>query len=171
MRKSWIILLFVSLSGFCQTGNVKSFQLGVLGSWIQYEHPLGSNATFELEIGMNGGLFKQGNGVGYIFVSTVNLEPKYYYSLSRRVRKSKNTKNNSANYVSLSVLHYTDWISIGSENNYFIITTSSIVPKFGIRRSLSSKLIFEFGLGIGTYLNEVESGAAGQLDLKVGYVF
>lgn len=155
---------------------------GVLGAWGNYEVGISKSVTIRSEIGLDAGLFGGDyfNNTGIILVPVVNVEPRFYYNIKKRGRNGQNTKNNNANFVTLSLSYHPDWFEISNYDNIGISEQISVIPKWGIRRNISeSNFNYEAGIGLGYrqyflkqygYKNN-ESEAALDIHLRIGYTF
>ncbi len=112
-------------------------------------------------------------------VPVITLEPRWYYNLNKRARKSRNTSGNSDNFIALNTSYHPDLVVISNNNNIDFITDFSIVPTWGIRRQIGSHFNYETGIGIGYihYFNpnnlsfDGEADVAVNLHLCLGYRF
>jgi hypothetical protein len=187
MKTSKIIIVCLfclsNLKGFSQkTPSVEksifAIETGLLGIWINNESRLSENFTLRSELGLDAGIFGGGiqNKSGFILTPVVTLEPRYYYNLEKRFNNAKKIKNNSANFITLSVKYQPDLFVISNDDNINVISNISFIPKWGIRRSLSDHFYFETGIGFGYryFLEKVENEKGeGALDLhlRIGYNF
>lgn len=119
--------------------------------------------------GAFGSNFMYGNY--WLIVPIMQVEPRYYYNIVTRYDKGRRTINNSANYLSISA-NYQFGASIGRSSNVSSQNTFSLIPKWGIKRTIGNHFIFEFATGLGAYTSggnqwRVTPG----LDLKFGYSF
>lgn len=150
---------------------VTSLDIGLFGSWFNYERQLAGSLTLNAEVGLDA---EFGPGY-YLFVPTLRLEPRYYYNFNKRVTQQKRTSNNSANFLSILVLHYSDLFKISNRDNFSTTPSTSIFAKWGLRRSLGEHIDFEFATG--AFLNAKESLNDQPLvyflllDVRVGYIF
>ena len=131
----------------------RGFQTGILGLWINQENKLYSQLYVRSEIGLDAGLIL---GEGFntyknaFLTPVITIEPRYYYNLNNRIKKNKFTNFNSANFVTLSLKYHPDWFVISSENDINVMEQVSIIPKWGIKRSIAqSNFNYEIGLGLG----------------------
>ena len=173
--KKRITLLFLVLSIVIKAQEVKkatsnfNFKIGLIGTWVAYEHALNKNLTINSEIGYVGAILKgtNGNRLDYIFKPMYNVEPRYYYNFDKRIDKGKKTNNNAANYLGLSFIY-----SSGNElTNTSIQARESfvILPRWGFNRNLSPSINFEFAIGTGYgCAKDIQGGIIG-LDLKFSY--
>lgn len=111
---------------------------------------------------------------GFALTPSLSIAPKYYYNLNRRSENGKNTKNNSANFLSLSVEYFPSWSTISNEKDVRVNDGLFFTPTYGIRRNFAENFNYEFraGIGLGTLFQD-NSGLQTRLDLsfKVGYDF
>lgn len=176
--KKTILLLCILISSIMysqekQTTDQLSLKFGIIGGWIGYEKSLSKKFTINSEIGYEGGiLINTHNKVGYVFTTSFSTEPRYYYNFNKRIEKGKNTKNNAANYLSAELYYIPDLLTSSNRKNISVTQSIVIIPKWGLRRSLSEHLNFEFAIGIGYEWGENNiSGMTAALDLKFGYSF
>lgn len=149
--------------------DIFGLKVGLIGGWISYEKALNDNFTVEAEVGYFGGFFKGTNSkLDYAFTSSIRLQPKYYYNFNRRQERGKNTNNNSANFIATEIYYIPDFLTSTNRDNINIVESFGIVPKYGLRRSISENLIFEFAAGVGYSWGENNNnGAIPALDLRL----
>ena len=171
--KKLITVVFFSLSSFVfsqeKAVDVFSVKTGFIGAWISYEKALNDKFTLDAEIGYEGGFLKgTDNNIDYVFTTTFSLEPKYYYNFNRREKKGKKTINNSANYISSEIYYVPNLLSSTNRNNIEVNKSFGFLPKYGLRRSISESLTFEFAVGIGYVWgeNNINTATFG-LDLRL----
>ena len=143
-----LTFLYVPQSLQAQKGLTENFnfKIGMIGGWLAYEKPLSDSFLLDIELGYIGGVLSN----GLIFTSIIELEPRYYYNLNKRIQKSKNTKNNSANYLALQLSYIPSVLTIAKKNSTInILETFSAIPTFGFRRNISGGLNFDFEVGVG----------------------
>ena len=177
LKKSLTLLILLFASGLYAQENVKSVRAGLLGVWFQYENAISELGVMDYEIGYIGGLYGSGNKVNVVFTTALSIEPKWYYNLNRRLKKEKNTRNNTGNYLSVEFQYIPNWLtSTNVRTQPFedpgVAISYTFVPKYGFRRSFSDKFNFEFAFGIGnTWYEDQSSEIAAALDIKFGYIF
>lgn len=175
-----LIILAMHQLGIAQNVGLEksmySVQTGFLGFWISQEARLSKDIVLRTGLGFDGGI-RGGDLVGKTIVGltpVVALEPRWYYNIIKRETNGVVIKNNSANFIALGVKYYPDWFAIGNSNNIMASEQISIIPKWGIRRSIAnSSFNYELGLGIGKryYLTLKEWETAADLHLRLGYSF
>ncbi|MFK5878208.1 MAG: DUF3575 domain-containing protein [Flavobacteriaceae bacterium] len=150
-----------------------SVKAGLIGVWVGYEKAFSDHFTLNSEIGYEGDFFwgtSQNDDFNYIASLSFSVEPRYYYNVARRIRKGKKTRNNSANFISAEIYAVPDWLTSSNANNVTIVKTFGIVPKYGLNRSISEHLNFEFAIGAGYAWGEDNySGVAAALDLRLSF--
>lgn len=171
------ILTVIFLSAFFTTfsqenkkaEDIFGLKAGLIGGWVSYEKAINESFTLNSEIGYEGGFLKGSNDkVDYVFTTIFSLEPRYYYNFNKRQEKGKNTNNNSANYISSEIFYVPDLLSSTNRENLDVNKSFGIIPKYGLRRSISKNLIFEFAIGIGYAWSENDiNGVTSTLDLRV----
>lgn len=101
---------------------------------------------------------------------SLSVEPRYYYNVARRIRKGKKIRNNSANFFSAEIFAYPDWLTSSNHDNINVVSTFGVVPKYGLNRSISEHLNFEFTIGFGYAWGENNySEVAVALDLRLSF--
>lgn len=161
--------------------NIYGIQIGTFGIWGNLESKLTNSIALRSELGLDSGIWGGSfyPETGYIITSVLTLEPRFYYNLNTRIKKSRNISNNSGNFISLKTSYHPNWFAISNYDNVQIVPDLSIIPTWGIRRSIGKHFNYETGIGIGyIYYFAKSSGyssnssdAAVNLDLRVGYTF
>ena len=156
-------------------------QTGLLGMWAHNEARLTDKIALRSEIGMDAAIFKANmySEVAFLMGSVITLEPRFYYNLERRVRKSRSIEGNSGNYFSLKTSTHPNLLNISSNDNVKIVADVSIIPSWGIRRNVGQHFTYEtaFGVGYGVYygkyakLIQDKGDVAINLNFKLGYRF
>jgi hypothetical protein len=181
--KKTIIILFCAINvlAFSQDSkngvekSLTGIQVGFLGADIYNESKIADNFVLRSQFTLNpsiwGGNFY--DKTGFALTPEISVSPKYYYNLSSRAEKGKNSSHNSGNYIALKVGYLPNWFVI-SNSDISVNESLIIVPSYGLRRSFSKNFNYEFrvGLGIGKVLKG-NSGVQAYPDLsfKVGYDF
>lgn len=153
-----------------------SFQIGTLGFWFNYELPLNNSITFRTEIGVYTDITK---GVGYFIAPEINLEPRWYYNIKKRSDDDKDISNNSANFFTVVTKYRSKIFEISNLDSDRAENAIAFIPKWGIKRNLSTKFNYEIGLGLGylSYINRQNvtlSGSDGlfiDVHFRIGYSF
>ncbi len=187
MKKTLLTLTFCGLTLIAKAQNISvekstfGIQTGFLGIWAHNESKLSNQIALRTELGLDTGIFgSDANNIdGLILVPTITLEPRWYYNLNKREKKSRRIDGNSGNFISLKTTYHPDWFIISNENNINFISDISIVPTWGIRRNVGAHFTYETGIGIGYvhYFKEDnvilfnESHVAVNLHLRIGYRF
>ncbi len=180
------ILFFVSNSNAQDASvekNVTGIQVGPTGIFVNHEFKLTNQLVLRGEAGLAAGYWAgaQYDGLGFLLTPVLRVEPRWYYNLNRRVAKSRDIKANSGNFVALQMSFYPDWFVIAKEDNITVFNQISIIPTWGIRRTLGKHFDYEAGIGIGyayafekkigIYTYEGDSGAVANIHLRIGYHF
>ena len=159
-----------------------------LGVWAYYEFKMANQLTLRTEAGLNGGVwfkssFYGGTEGGLLLTPIVRAEPRWYYNLNRRVRKGKDIKGNRANYLSLDTSFAPDWFVVSTNDDYKFYKRPivSVIPTWGIRRTLGKHFDYETGVGLGYshafkftkngYTYKAQDGAVLNLRFRIGYHF
>jgi hypothetical protein len=150
--------------------NIFSADIGLFGVWVNYERHLGGLFTLKSEAGLEVG-FGQDFFLGNYFVLTPNFvaEPRYYYNFNRRVKSGKKTSYNASNYFALSLNYFSNPYIISNDQYKIFLSEFSLMPKWGIKRTIGRRLNFEFAFGSGFYFSKAEANAGLGLDLRFGY--
>ncbi|MCF6213517.1 MAG: hypothetical protein L3J45_05780 [Flavobacteriaceae bacterium] len=154
--------------------SIYGIQTGTLGFWFYNEAKLTNTIALRSEIGLDGG-FIAGSSVGFIYVlaPTITAEPRFYYNLKKRSKKGKSILKNSANFLALEFFYVPDLFVI-SNTRGSVTNSLSIIPKWGIKRTIGKHFTYELGLGIGYYIDLDDSrfnDTAADLHLRIGYTF
>ena len=180
-----LFLCGLTLTVKSQTASVEKstygIQTGFLGIWGHNEARLANSIALRTEIGFDSGIWGGDfyDKTGFLLTPVINLEPRFYYNLDKRIEKSRRIDGNSGNFISLKASYHPDWFVISNYDNVNVISDISIVPTWGIRRNLGKHFNYETGIGIGYryifakkagYL-ENESDVAVNLVLRLGYRF
>lgn len=177
--------LLLPLLASAQTSSVESsiygVQTGFLGAWVYNESKLSDEIALRTELGLDAHIFASSflNRTGFILAPTINLEPRWYYNLNKRVNKSRRTANNSGNFLSLKGTYRPNLFTISNYENTYVIPNISVIPTWGIRRHIGRHFNYEAGIGIGyNYIFAKSVGylenrdeAALNLHLRIGYSF
>ncbi len=184
-----LILLICLLSvfrTFSQTASVEpsvyGVQAGLLGFWAHNETKLSNSIALRTELGLDGGIIGRSffyDNTQFFFTPVLTLEPRFYYNLNKRVRKSRKISNNSGNFISVKTSYNPDWFIISDFDNRFVVPQVSIIPTWGIRRTIGNHFSYETGIGLGYVyyfaksvgFRENEGEAAANLHLRLGYNF
>lgn len=194
MKKLYIILICCLSYGVTTAQNettpkasveksVFGVQIGFLGVWANSEFRLSNSIALRTELGLDSGVFGgtyYENNVNFLLYPTLTLEPRFYYNLKKRVRKSRSIANNSGNFIALKLNYTPDWFTITNyQYDIDIAESYAILVKWGIKRTLWKHFTYEAGIGFGYrryFLKQHnyqpnKSEAALDLHLRIGYTF
>jgi hypothetical protein len=158
-------------------------QTGFLGIWAYNELKLTNSIALRSELGFDSGIFGgtyYDNDVNFLLYPTINLEPRFYYNLNKRIRKNRSIENNSGNFLALKFNYTPDWFTITNYDYDISVAESyAIILKWGIKRTIGKHFTYEAGLGFGYrtfFLKQYnyqsnKSEAALDLHLRIGYTF
>lgn len=189
--KTKILFIVFLISNFTQSQNTNNnleksifnLQTGVLGTWLNNEIKILPNFVLRSEIGLDAGLFTRdfsNSNTTTFLTPVINFEPRWYYNINKRSKNNKTVKNNSANFFTTSISYHPDWFVISSNENLNVYNQLSVIPKWGIRRSIAnSNFNFEAGIGLGYrfyFLKQYgysknDGETALDLHLRIGYTF
>lgn len=180
MKKTIVTILLAGLATFTfsqdnkmsMNKEIASIDIGFLGIWINYERHLDGLFTFKSAAGLEGG-FGQGfisEGKSYFaFTPTIRTEPRYYYNFNRRVKLEKKTSYNSANYFALTAIYFPNLFTISNVSGIEFKSGISLVPKWGMQRTIGQRFNFQFAVGGGAFLSKDKPQVFLGLDLRFGY--
>lgn len=187
MKKIILSLILCGLHLIVTSQNVSvekstyGIQTGFLGIWAQNETKLSNQIAVRSEIGFDSGIWRGDfyDGTGILMTPVITLEPRLYYNLIKRVRKSRRINGNNGNFISLKTSYHPDWFVISNNDNVSIISDISIIPTWGLRRNIGNHFTYETGIGIGyrfvfakqAGFLENKSESTLNLHLRVGYRF
>ncbi|MDX1754294.1 MAG: hypothetical protein R3259_13965 [Salinimicrobium sediminis] len=187
MKKFFLPLLFCVIPFFVHSQDASverstyGIQSGLLGLWFHNETALSSEIALRSELGFDTGFWAGSfyEKTGFLMAPVISLEPRWYYNLNKRQRKSRRTDGNSGNFLSLQTSYHPDWFVISNYEDIRVISDISIIPTWGIRRHLGDHFTYETGIGVGyryTFAKEAgylenESDLALNLHLRIGYRF
>lgn len=172
------MFMLLSMTAFTQeTQNLGKVQAGFNGIGLSYEHAFSPKITWENTIGIGGGNavndFPSGKQVSYrydlgqpsVFART---ELKYFYNLTKRSEKGKQTAFNSGNYIAYQGKYM-------GENEYTAYHNQSLVNEihWGLQRQLGQgNFLMDLQLGAG-YIYDYNTKASSvlpTLGFEFGYV-
>lgn len=179
-----IIMVFIPLISRAQESvsvenAIWQIQTGYLGFYASHESRLSDKWALRKEIGMNfsyaDGFFMDRPMISWY--PNLNLEPRWYYNLNKRVNKGKKISGNSGNFIAVRTTYFTDIFVISNYPDVKVIPSLSIVPTWGIRRHIGKHFNYEagFGLGYGVSFNKSvnylsnDAGINFNLQLRIGY--
>lgn len=176
-----LMVLYV-LSSQAQDASVEKSlfgaQAGFFGVWAYNESRLSNELTLRTELGLDLTVFNNFfiSGTRTLWTPVINLEPRWYYNLNKRKEKGRSIANNNGNFLSLKFSYNPDLFVISSEDNIFVPNQISIVPTWGIRRSIGKHFTYEtgFGLGYSRVLDNVlgdRNATVANLHLRIGFDF
>jgi hypothetical protein len=153
--------------------SITSVKGGVVGVSLAKEFALGKMTTLQMEAGVLSGsiYYSSFDGWGNDLPLGVSVAPQFYYNFSKRVSYSRDTKNNSANYLSLP-LFFNSSKSLGNRSSSESV---ALMPTWGLRRNLGDNFYFDFSIGYGArhfFGNNLSPRweSAGNLNVKFGFV-
>lgn len=163
-------------------------QTGFFGGWAYNEFKLSNSISLRTEVGLDADLLVQNSyyensKVSVAFTPVIAAEPRWYYNLNNRVDKSYDIDKNNGNFLSLEISSHPGFFVISNVDNLDVIPDLSLIPKWGIRRTIGSHFSYEVGLGFGvtkTFYDEDEFSSINSSDkfswrpdfhLRIGYTF
>jgi len=155
------------------------WDIGILGTWLNYEMPIKENWTLIAEIGVNPVVFggQSSNSAGTALAGRISLAPMFYYNRQNRVDRNLNISNNSGNYISMTFDYVPSYLTWSSNESRAILPEVRIIPTWGLRRNFYRNWMYEgkFGIGYSRLLNETlgykSNSVAFDIRFSIGYVF
>jgi len=177
-----ITIAFFSLDMFSQVEDVSvnqnqyNIQAG-FGIWVNNETKLIETVALRTELGLSGAYQKEGSESTLAFLPGVSLEPRWYFNLKKRDSKGRDISFNSANYWSVKAFYISDAFIIATNNAELENDKLNVTINWGLKRNLSKKLHYEFGIGLGVdalyqksnAILATDSPVVGSLTLRLGY--
>lgn len=164
--------------------SIYGIQIGFLGIWVHNETKLSNSfalrSEFGLDVGFSGVSYfdpSTPNGTTYIYTPVITLEPRWYYNLNSRLEKGRSIENNNGNFVGLKISFNPDWLVISNMDGVSVPNQISIIPKWGIKRSIGRHFTYEAGIGLGYHdildpkYNDEDDHVALDLHVRIGYTF
>jgi len=139
---------------------------------LEYEVGVGDQSTLLFRAGIGGFGYTENSILGtsaYGVYSIVEADYRYYYNFSRRERKGKNTKNNSANYIALSTSFSPGKAIIGDldrSSDYNVV----VGPVWGFQRTYGKRFSIGLDLGLGYGFSNRSSSLAGLGNFRLGWI-
>ncbi|WP_417351675.1 hypothetical protein [Flavobacterium alkalisoli] len=171
--------------------SVTGIQAGPFGAWVNHEFKLTNQLTLRAEAGITTEYWYSGNyrgksniDDGWSYNPVITAETRWYYNLNSRIRKGKGIKKNSGNFLSLPISYHADWffIDTNKQTSYSLDSNIlSIVPTWGIRRTIGEHFDYETAIGLGygyvfkkkegIYTWGSDQGTVLNLHFRIGYHF
>lgn len=181
MKKIVLFLTtMISLSFFAQNEipsvekSIYGVQTSILGVFIHNESKLSDKIALKSEIGLISGIgkTKSDDKVTYIIVPYINLEPRFYYNLKKRLAKNKKTANNNGNYISIKTVYIPDWWFVITNSNDYINNQIRILPSWGIKRTYGKHFTLEAGASTGlSFIQTKSTRLFYDIHFRLGYTF
>lgn len=167
MMKKYIIIGLISLSLVTAAQekasvekNLFGAQLGLGNTSFYYETKLDRKITLRTELGLELiSSVKEDNDPelkdekATLISPYLSLEPRFYYGLDRRNKLERSIKNNSSNYISLLTYYVSNRTPLMNTGDFDVVSSFSIIPKYGIRRAFAKHFNYEFSFGAGYKYN------------------
>jgi len=170
-------LLMFSAKGQSIDKNINGVQIGLFGVNIYNETKLYDNLSLRIDAHLQPKIWNNSlnDTKGFLLYPLLNLEPRFYYNISKRFKKEKDISNNAGNYFSIQFQYIPNWFAISNIDNVNLNKQLNIIPTYGLRRNFTEKFNYElkFGYGYSKLIdkNYNESGSVLDLSFKVGYIF
>ncbi len=161
--------------------SIFGIQTGLFGIWAHNETKLSNKIVLRTELGFDNETRSDDyyKGASFFVTPVIIVEPRFYYNLNKRVKKSRRIDGNSGNFISLKTSYHPDWFAISNIDDVNLFSTISITPTWGIRRNIGKHFNYEAGIGVGyTYKFSKRAGFLEDkslfrvdLNLRIGYRF
>ncbi len=147
---------------------VSQLQIGLPLPSILYEIGVGKNMTTSLEA-IAGFALRGCTGCETNFgvYPVVRGQYRYYYNMERRLRKKKNIKGNSGNYVAALVAYQHGSPIFGNLNT---TTTLAVGPVYGIQRTYKRGFFYRLEGGMAFVQDDFDQGFGLVLAARIGWV-
>lgn len=139
---------------------------------FEYEYGIGKLNTLNFLITFGAAWVPENkNQKSAFFLSPVlMIELRNYYNLMRRMKKNKNTKNNTGNFFALCITQ--QGRSLIWNPGYISYSVTYYGALWGFQRTWADRYNITFGFGVDYFVNE--NGVVGfspLLEYKTGFVF
>lgn len=183
----FLFLIFLpSKELFSQNNNHELQQLinwdvGPIGTWVNYEHPIAENWVLLGDFGANFIFFGGAKSTGFAVSGRVALGARNYFDRKERILHNKSVINNSGNFFQivadiqpgLNYLYEKDGIFLGDRK---VVNELRLIPSLGTRRNIGkSRWHFEGRFGVGysyrleDYRDQRKHNIGYDLRLAIGY--
>jgi len=148
---SFFLLLLFSKHVFSQEAtlekSITAINIPLIGLNVSHEFRLASRLSLKGELGLSYTYSYSGlTGATETLFPYLACQPRWYYNLYKRERKSKKTFGNSANFFGLYGF-YQPIISSLLDKEVVSKRILAVRPMWGLRRQLGKKISFEFMIG------------------------
>tara|TARA_B110000116_G_scaffold245966_1_gene237377 strand:- start:293 stop:844 length:552 start_codon:yes stop_codon:yes gene_type:complete len=126
--------------------NIFNIEIGAVGFWLNNELKLSDEIALRTEIGLYTEIVK---GIGFFMAPEITFEPRWYYNIKKRVFKKLDTRNNSANFLTIRTNFRSSIFEISNYDENRAENSIAFIPKWGIRRNITKSFNYELGAGIG----------------------
>ncbi|MGU3376602.1 hypothetical protein [Chryseobacterium sp. M5A1_1a] len=105
-------------------------QAGLFGVNIYNESNLSEQFVLRSEIDLTAGIWGGDlySKTGFVLMPALSITPKWYYNINERNNKNKNTKYNSANYLSAKLGFVPNWFVISNVDGIEVNLMISLIP-------------------------------------------
>ncbi|WP_299891553.1 hypothetical protein [uncultured Lacinutrix sp.] len=184
MKKLFLVLIVLNytITSKAQDASVEKsiygIQTGLLGVWVHNEYKLSNAFALRSELGIDAGVSITRDNTDFLAAPVITLEPRWYYNLNKRVKKSRRIDGNSGNFISIKTSYHPDALLTSVRDNVNFLSDITIVPTWGIRRNIGKHFNYETGIGVGyiKIFKEANTTVSSQdvavnLHLRIGYRF
>ena len=157
MKKTLLVLALCGITLIAKSQNVSvenstyGLQTGVLGIWAYNETKLSNTIALRTEVGFDFGIWETTfyDDTPFLLTPVIVVEPRFYYNLKKRLKKSKRIDGNSGSFIALKMSYHPDWFVLFNTKNVPVVSDFSIIPTWGIRRNIGEHFNYEAGIGAG----------------------
>jgi hypothetical protein len=141
---------------------------------IANEHKI-SNSAFSIETKLNvfANKYKELSLGSESYGANLQVMPRYYWDLNKRIAKGESANNLSGKYVGLSLNYGIGQYktTIGNSINNYRLPTASIVPVIGFQKRLLNHLFIDANVGYGIFYKKLVTGWDKKNDLSGNFTF
>lgn len=157
-----VITICFTLNSFSQNNNIvkvnELIKLKFPLAEIEWEKPVSNKTVIYLNGGIGGGLATGMNSSGnnyfkWMLAPYTTVGYRNYYNISKRYQQGKNIQNNAANFFAVDLKATFPAIATSKGVHKTEGLFLSLVPNWGMQRSLSRNFNFEWFVGAGAGLN------------------
>lgn len=89
--------------------------------------------------------YEVANVVGHL----VNIQPRWYYQMARRVREGRSANNLSGDYLGLELAHMVYGLGLSAERERFASSETTVALRWGLQRRLFRSGFADVSFGVG----------------------
>jgi len=149
--------------------------VGLIGTWLNYEYTLNKKFSLLSEIGLDGLIYSHhADGIGLILSTRIKQGMRFYYDQEALENDGKTTPNKAGNFFTFLVDYIPPNLSYVPFGQREVLRQIRALSYWGLRRDLDKRLVFETHLGFGYVYNighslEQKHNLAWDLRIGIGY--